>query len=507
MKRRNFLVGTGATLAAPALSRTSSAGLAGVGFPFSVASGDPTADGIILWTRLARSSDDLSLVADTPIAVEWLLASDEHLSRIVRRGIAIATPEWGHSVHVDVAGLEPDRTYWYAFRLGNQISPIGRTRTLPAANAALSRFRFNLVCCQHWEQGYFDAYDGMAEDDAAFVLHLGDYIYDANRGAPVRAHETPAEPQTLAEYRRRHALYRGDAALRRAHERMPFLLMPDNHDTLADGSDDPASLRRRAASYQAWYEFLPVRYAPALSSPTMQILRGLDIGRLMRISLPDTRQYRDSVSVCVDGSDKDFAFGVFQNACTASRAQDRSMLGKAQAFWLDERLSQSPARWNVLASTVMMTPLDMRHNNEVYRYLQSWDGYPAERTRILDRIAASHVANPIALGGDIHAAVVSEVVRQAGETPSRGVMSEFVTTSISSLCPEPMARPIRDALPANPHIRHCDTAKRGYMRCTVTDKAWTTDLRTIDIIERPGGKVTTDRSFVVENGRLGVQPA
>lgn len=509
MKRREFLTAGGVVLAAPALIIRNAAAqslAAATNFPFSVASGDPTSDAVVLWTRLARAADDLTPVSRQSVEVEWIVAADERLTDIVRRGIGIARAEFGHSVHVDVEGLQPDRLYWYAFRLNGEMSPVGRTRTLPATDAALSRFRFNVVSCQHWENGYFDAYDGMADDDASVVVHMGDYIYEVGRGG-VRAHESATPPATLDDYRRRHALYKTDAALRRAHERMPFMVTLDNHDALNENSDDPARLRLRAAAYQAWYEFQPVRHAPPLAGPSMQILRGRDIGNLVRLTIPDTRQFKDSESVCAPGSDKNFAFGVFQKPCPEDEAPGRSMLGMAQEAWLADRLKTSPARWNVVASTVMMTPFDLDHDGELYRYLQSWDGYPAERGRILDRIEQYKVTNPITIAGDIHSNLVSNIVRRAGEDPEKAVMSEFVGTSISSLWPEPLAKPMQDALPANPHIKYYESQKRGYLRMTVTDDLWTTDLRTIDFTDKPGGTVSTERSFVVENGKAGVKEA
>ena len=150
-------------------------------FPFSVASGDPTQDAVVIWTRLARAVNEPTPVAAGPVAVEWVLATDPTMTNILRQGVAMAQPEYGFSVHVDVQGLAPDCHYWYNFRVGGSASPIGRTRTLPAAETASSRFRFNVVSCQHWENGYFDAYDGMKDDEASFVLHLGDYIYGVGR--------------------------------------------------------------------------------------------------------------------------------------------------------------------------------------------------------------------------------------------------------------------------------------------------------------------------------------
>lgn len=506
MKRRDFLVGTSLTLAAPGLIiRNATAQVSkALSFPFSVASGDPTASRVVLWTKLARAVDDLTPLTDRPVEVEWVVASDERLSDVVRSGVGVARPEYGHSVHVDVDGLQPDRWYWYAFRSGGEMSPIGRTRTLPAAGAPHQRFRFNVVSCQHWENGYFDAYDGMADDDGSLVLHLGDYIYEVGRGG-VRAHESEAPLETLDDYRRRHALYKSDAALRRAHERTPFMVTLDNHDALTEDTDEAAKLARRAAAYQAWYEFQPVRYAPALQAPMMPILRGLDIGDLLRLNIPDTRQFREVEAVCAEGSDKKFAFGVYQKACPGVESADRTMLGRAQENWLDTRLRTSEAGWNVIASTVMMTPFDMDHDGELYRYLQSWDGYPEARNRILDRIEGSKVSNPICIAGDIHSNLVSDVVRHAGDDPSKAVMTEFVGTSISSLWPEPLAKPMHDALPANPHVRHFDSQNRGYISCTVTKDLWTTELRTIDRTDRAGGTVRTDKTFVVESGEAGAK--
>ncbi|MDR3399391.1 MAG: alkaline phosphatase D family protein [Pandoraea sp.] len=506
MKRRTFLAGTGILVGAPAvIIRHSNARSVshGTSFPFSVASGDPTSDAVVLWTRLARDTRDTTPVSRQPVDVEWVVATDRRLTKVVRRGVAVAQPAFGHSVHVDVAGLSPDREYWYAFRCGSELSPVGRTRTLPAETGHISRFRFNVVSCQNWEQGYFDAYDGMAADDPSFVMHVGDYIYDVSRGGGVREHERRELPMTLDDYRRRHALYKSDAALRRAHETLPFILTLDNHDALEDDTGDVTLLKRRAAAYQAWYEFQPVRYAPSPASAAMQIQRGYDIGALMRITIPDTRQFRDSETPCAAESDGRFAFGVYERACASSETSERSMLGRGQELWLADRLQKTPARWNIIASTVKMTPFDMQHNGELYRYLQSWDGYPAERNRILDQLVAAKVPNPVSLSGDIHSYMVSSVVRNVGDDSRTAPMTELVGTSISALWPEPLAQPMAQGMPHNPHVNYFESTQRGYMRCTVTENELLTDLRTIDFTDKPGGNVRTSKRFVIENGRTG----
>ncbi|WP_342360336.1 alkaline phosphatase D family protein [Terrarubrum flagellatum] len=510
LHRRRFIAsaaGAGALTLPAYLRRATAQTITGFNpFVFSVASGDPTADAVVLWTRLARAFNDLSPIGEGPVAVEWVLAEDEGLKRVVRSGVATAVPEFGHSVHVDAQGLDSDRAYWFMFRTGGKESPVGRTRTLPRASAAPTTFHFNVASCQHWENGYFNAYDGMKDDDAAFVLHLGDYIYETGRGG-ARQHESKKAPATLAEYRLRHALYKTDAALRRIHETTPFIAVLDNHDALEFDTDDPAELRRRAAAYQAWCEFMPTRSVINAMSPTMAIAREVDIGGLLRMTIPDTRQFRASHEICLDGSDPKFAFGVYKKFCAAADAPERSMLGRPQEIWLEDRLKNSKATWNAIATTVMMTPFDLDHDGALYRYLAAWDGYPANRARILDAIANNKVRNPISLSGDIHSSLVSSVVRKAGDDPAQGLVTEFVGTSISSVWPEPLAKPMRDALPKNPHLSYFDPAKRGYMRCTVTEKSWTTDMRTTEFTDRSGATTKTDVSFVVENGKIGANRA
>jgi alkaline phosphatase D len=471
-------------------------------FVFSVASGDPTPDAVVIWTRLARAVDDPSPIANGPLEVKWFMALDPKLARVVRQGTAVARAEFGYSIHVDVQGLQSDRPYFFGFRMGRHHSPIGRTQTLPDAHAPLRSFRFNVVSCQHWEEGYFDAYQGMREDDAAFVLHLGDYIYDVNRGG-VRQHESERSPVTLEDYRRRHALYKTDRALRTAHETLPFIAVPDNHDAVEFDAEDSQELVRRAAAYQAWCEFIPLRAVVNALSPSLSIFREVRVGSLLRLLILDTRQFRSSHDVCPEESDPKFAFGTYRRPCTLVDDPRRTMLGWSQEAWLHSQLKASAETWNVIGSTVMMTPFDLRHGEHLYRYLAGWDGYPANRERIMDWMDNYKVANPICLSGDIHSSLVSSIARRSGAPSSGPVMTEFVGTSISSLWPAELAAPMENALPANPHITFYDSAKRGYMRCTLTPKSWTTDIRTVEFTDRPGGRTRTGRSFAVEEGRRG----
>lgn len=469
-------------------------------FPFSVASGDPSDTSVVIWTRIARSASDPEPMSKSPLEVAWVVATDRNLLNVVHKGTALAKPSFGFSVHVDVKNLQSGHVYYYAFFLGGERSPVGRTKTLPSRLATILSAQISLVSCQNWENGYFDAYRGIIQDDPDFVLHLGDYIYDVTRGDGVRKHETAQLPRTLADYRRRHALYRTDPALVAAHEALPFIIVPDNHDALEQNSQDPDQLARRMAAYQAWCEFLPVRHVAALGASSMQIYRSADIGRLVKFNILDTRQFRDDETVCKVGSDPQYGFGVYEKACHQADLSSRTMLGQKQEKWLLNTLRHSGSTWNVIASTVLMSQVNMRHDDLVYRYLGGWDGFSANRERILKEIEDYKVRNPVCLSGDIHSTLVSEVMHHVGDKPASAVLPEFVGTSISSLWPEPLALPIQNALPDNPHILYYNYKKRGYLKCTFSPSKLIVENRLISSTDSPGGIIRTADSFVVEAG-------
>jgi alkaline phosphatase D len=199
-------------------------------FRLGVASGDPRPDGVVLWTRLAPHPLAGGCMPAQPLPVAWEVALDQDMRRIVRRGVAIARPEWAHSVHVEVAGLRADRWYWYRFHAGGAASPVGRTRTMPQPASHPERLRFAFASCQHYETGLFTAYEDMARQDVDLVVHLGDYIYEnAGRPRQVRRHAGP-ELHTLDDYRARYAQYRLDPALQGMHALAPWIVTWDDHE-------------------------------------------------------------------------------------------------------------------------------------------------------------------------------------------------------------------------------------------------------------------------------------
>ena len=182
-------------------------------FALGVASGDPTATSVMLWTRLAPEPLVPGYGMDAVrTAVRWELAADEAFSRVIQKGQATAAPELGHSVHVDATGLDPGRDYFYRFMAGDAVSAIGRTRTTPAAGA-IDPLRLGVAGCQGYEAGYYTAFAHMAKERFDLIAHTGDYIYEySGRDGNVRKHAT-IEISSLEHYRMRYAQYKTDQDL------------------------------------------------------------------------------------------------------------------------------------------------------------------------------------------------------------------------------------------------------------------------------------------------------
>ena len=469
-------------------------------FSLGVASGDPTPDGVVLWTRLApRPLEPGGGMQPEPVEVTWVVSDDEALTKIVATGTAVANPAWGHSVHVEVSGLRPDRWYFYQFRAGGIESPKGRTRTLPAAGSLPERLRFAFASCQNFESGHYTAYAHMAREDLDLVVHLGDYIYEgaAHRGRP-RLHNS-GEIFTLEDYRLRYALYKSDPALRAAHAAAPWIVTWDDHELANNYAGDipekPASreefLRRRAAAYQAYYEMMPLRRAQLPSGPDLLLFRALDFGRLATFHVLDTRQYRT-----------DQPQGDGRKPPSPVLLDPRgTMLGERQRAWLDAGLGRSAAGWNVLAQQVMMARIDHARGPEVLHSMDQWPGYEYERRRILRGLLERKVRNPVVITGDVHSNWVNELVPDFDRPDAPPVGVEFVGTSISSGgdgAIEPAFT--RELMAENTFVKYRNN-ERGYVRCEVTPAAWRADFRTVPYVERPGAPIHTRASFIVESGR------
>lgn len=478
-------------------------------FTLGVASGEPVSDGFVIWTRLAPDPLNGGGMPEAPVEVEWLVAADEKLSQVLRLGTAIAEPQWAHSVHVEVNGLEPGRWYWYQFRVGDALSPLGRSRTAPAAGAPLARLRLAFVSCQHYEYGYYAAYRHMAEDDLDLVLHLGDYIYESSTRDAVRRHGT-GEPRTLSAYRNRHALYKTDRDLQRAHARFPWIVTWDDHDVendyagaLSQDSEPPDQfLLRRAAAYQAYYEHLPLRLRSRPIGPDVLMYRSASFGDLLQIQVVDDRQYRSDQPCGGPG----YGGGRVTADCAERTLPQRTMYGAAQERWLLQGLSESRARWNVIAQQLLMAQFDERPGPDRAWWTDGWDGYPAARARLLNHLHEQKIVNTVVLGGDTHSFFAADLKTDFDDPAAPTVAAEFTGTSITSH-PGGSYDYFAAMLPDNPHIKYFESRYRGYARCEITPQLWRTDFRAVEDVRDPASAARTLQSFVVEQRRPGVQSA
>jgi len=470
-------------------------------FKVGVASGEPLPEGVVLWTRLVTSPQAMGGgMSHAPVVVGWEIAEDEKLKRVIQRGEVVAVAEAGHSVHVEVEGLRPDRSYWYRFTAGGHVSPVARTRTAPEPGAKVDKLRIAYGSCQKWESGYYAAHAHLVEEDPDLVLFLGDYIYEkpASKDGVVRFHP-PVEARDLASYRQRYAWYKADADLQAAHACAPWVMTWDDHEVSNDyGGDQDRSnppvaefLKRRAAAYQAYYENMPLRRTVKPVGPNMRLYRTLDWGRLARVAVIDDRQYREHRACDVQSKDK-----LIPAACPERSDPARSMLGARQEAWLQEQLRDTRARWNLLGQQTLMNEVvtpDRRVSND------GWDGYVQTRRRILEGWRDHKVSNPVVLGGDVHCFFAADLALDDGPP----IASEFVGGSITSL--GRTNEVVGGMMNINPRIKFGDGQTRGYGRVDITPKDCTVTFRGVESALVAKSPVRNLARFVVEDGEAGLK--
>jgi alkaline phosphatase D len=477
-------------------------------FPLGVASGDPTPDGVVLWTRLAPHPLEGGGMPAARVDVVWEVASDPQFDSIEQKGTERAYPELAHSIHAEVTGLRPGRDYWYRFRVGRETSQIGHTRTAPAEGAPVDRLRFAICGCSHWEFGFFTAYRRMAEEDLDFILHTGDYIYEgrANGGQdPERVRQHIGQNLfSLDDYRTRYALYKTDRDLRAVHAWTPFVMSFDDHEVTDNYAAmfDPAGtppevfLLRRAAAYQAYYEHMPLRKASLPRDGAMRMYRQLKFGDLIDLSVLDTRQYRS-----------DQACGENEKAqCADALDPQRTMLGDAQEDWLFRNLAAARARWTLIGQQVYSFAKDAARVNPNGRFgMDSWNGYVAARSRLYARIAETQPANPIVISGDIHEHYAADLTQDFTNPASPTIAVEFTNTSITAGGDgQEIGGVWRQIKNDNPHVKF-HSQQRGYISCTATPSALRADFKTFERVTVPDLPARTAATFVVEAGKPGLK--
>ncbi|MEU4545996.1 alkaline phosphatase D family protein [Nonomuraea dietziae] len=476
-------------------------------FQLGVASGEPDPRGVVLWTRLAMDPtalDGLGGMPGRPVPVRWQVAKDENFRQVVRQGAEIARPEAAHSVHVELDGLDSGAEYFYRFRAGNEISPVGRTLTAPAPGARSRELNLAFTSCADYQVGWFTAYRRMAEDHPDLVAFLGDYFYEyGDYKYPVRD-QAGGECLDLAGYRLRHAQHKSDPDLQQAHAIAPWVVVWDDHDIengwAADVPEqpEPPFLPRRAAAFQAYYENMPLRRAQRPDGPKLHLYRSIRWGAVANLHLLDTRQYRDLYACVVPA-------GTVGPECVERFDANRTILGREQEAWLEGELRSSAATWDLFGQQVFMMEMDWVLGEQRGWSNEGWDGYVASRNRLAAAID-DHGRNGVVLTGDVHSHWAGELKRDHQDPGSKSVAVELVTTSVSSAGDGVDEYWNTEALlRENPHVKFFN-GRRGYVRSRISQTEMKVDFRSLSRVTEPHAPAYTSGSFVIEPGSPSLNP-
>ncbi|MCJ0980292.1 alkaline phosphatase D family protein [Rhodococcus sp. ARC_M12] len=524
------VVGVATTLPATAFAQGSDRG-----FLHGVASGDPLPDAIVLWTRLTPTPDATPGSSVGPqVSVTWRISRSADMGDVVSSGTVATGPDTDHTVKVDVDGLSADTTYFYDFRTSDAASAVGTTRTAPANNADIDAMRFGVVSCSNWESGYFGAYRHLAaRGDLDAIVHLGDYIYEYETGGfpgrdgVIRQHSPTHEIVTLADYRQRHGQYKSDPDLQAAHVGVPWICTWDDHESANDAYDTGAQNHtpgtegdwstRKANSEQAYYEWMPVRAAGTATN--RHLYRRLRFGNLLELSMLDLRTYRSQQVLPFNGPEVD--------------SPNRTITGAEQMQWLTDGIVSSPTQWKIVGNPVMITPtlippLDRDAARAVTSLLgipegglpynaDPWDGYTADRRKLLGAIVDAGVDNTVFITGDIHSAWACEVPVDAAQyATTEPAATELVVTSVSSANiddltrtpPHTLGRVAEEAFKAlNQHVKFVDLDSHGFGVFEVTRTAARMDHWFLTAKEDPQTGVYWGAGFTVDSGTQRVRAA
>ena len=517
MNRRDFLHGMGSTAMLAATGRLAAQTIRHDPFALGVASGSPSTDGMVLWTRLMPALVGEPL-PNGPIEVRWELAADADFRRVLQSGVAQALPQFAHSVHVEIEGLSKGMEgaaphFWYRFRVADAVSAVGRTRPLPPRGSS-EKLSLALASCQNYEHGFFNAYWHLAREPLDCVLFVGDYIYEYGpTPSRVRQHNS-ATCHTLAEYRARYALYKSDPGLQAAHAAFPWIVTWDDHEVENDYANDRAVsgrgadfLVRRAVAYRAYWEHQPLRRAQLPQGPDAQMFRRYAWGQTANLHVLDARQYRDQ-QVCTP-HDEGGSRIVTDTSCPERKSRNSSLLGARQEAWLEAGLQGSSAGFEIIGQQSVMGQMRRPATRSALPptaeglWNDSWDGYPAARQRALAVWARRK--NVLSLGGDVHASYVNDLVADFDDPKSPVLATEIVGTSITS--PSWAQSTTERVMRHNPHVRFGKSDQRGYTVLDVQGTRATAHLRVVESVRQPESAASTVASFVVDSGRPGAQRA
>lgn len=502
------------------------------GFTHNVASGEPGPDRMLLWTRFAGAGAAARVTAEVSETADF--------ARVVAGGTATTGPWRDWTVKIVATGLKPGRDYYYRFSADGQVSPVGRTRTLPVGRLASARIA--VFSCSNLGFGWFNAYaHAAARDDLDLAVHLGDYFYEYPRGIYPSEREIAAgrvlEPATeivqLADYRLRYACYRADPDLQALHARLPMLVSTDDHESANDSWEGGAEnhtpekegewLIRKAAALQAWREWMPVSDLPWAA---------YDLGDLGTFFRTETRLLHRSqppslAPILAAGGDVDAALTAFRDGAWLDPA--RTMFGSEQEAWLAGALTQSVRagrKWQLVGVGTIVgntrtppqvadwTPKDAPDfvRNRIAAglaasrvglpfNLDNWGGYPAARARFLKSAQAAG-ADLVVLAGDSHNAWAYELSqdgKRAGvEFDGHSVTSPGFESAFRTVPPADTARALVEI---NPELKWADTSRRGYMTVTLTPEAATSEWLFLATVRERGAPVAATHRMRTRAGR------
>ena len=500
-------------------------------FDHGVASGDPLADGFIIWTRISNANRE-------SVAVRWKVASDAAMAFVLADGVFRTGPDRDYTVKVDVQGLPSGAQLYYQFSVDGVESAIGKSRTLPAD--AVKEARFAVVSCSSYPTGYFHVYREIANrDDIEAVLHLGDYIYEYGMGGYAteyaeelnRVPDPPTELLTLSDYRHRHAQYKADPDSQAMHAAHPIIAIWDDHEIANDAwhggaenhnEDEGGWAVRRDAAIKAYFEWMPIR--GEAGGKDTRIFREFRYGNLLSLIMLDTRLHGRDIQpqLSEDMTQEDID--------EVLKQPDRSMLGGEQENWLRGALKRAAGTtWQLIGQQVMVSTirspdleplLDLERPfampRDVLDYsiamsksnppllLDTWDGYIAARQNFLADLKAG-ASNPVVLSGDLHTSLAGNLVPDGEHKP---VAVEYMTSSVTSpgfaeYLPERRPGAVRDAtLKLNTDLQYMETDRRGWLCMTLTPSTCTGEWFLIDGLRSREYTSSLDRVLSVDAGKV-----
>ena len=477
-------------------------------FKLGIASGDPTPEGFVLWTRLAPSPFSTEPFTKDLIEVTVEVAEDEAFRKIVTRQIEFARPDMMHAVHAEIYGLLPNRPYFYRFIAGGISSPVGRVRTAPQIGAPLDSLKFAWTSCAHYEQGYYTGYADIVKQNPDVILGLGDYIYEVSYGPQLRRMPV-SEAFTLDDYRLIHSVTKTDRDLQAAHRIAPWLFIWDDHEVANDyqanvGETRPVNDEKRFAerkynAYRAFFEHMPLRRRSWFDAANNMRIYGQSMfGDLLSFTLLDTRQYRARAACATLGRFE--AEVVARETCAELQDQNRTILGATQERFFNEQFMRGRTKWDVLVQPTLFGTIfqkDSKGRDGVYN--EGWSGFEPARQKIINAIKQRNKdASCVVIGGDMHAFWTGDVKENYADPNSETVAVEFVGGSITTKSYN--YKRFTQLLPENPHIKFFDDRTNGYGLVVVDKDKMDVKLRSTKSTWDKNATYFDLKHYVVERG-------